>query len=157
MSRYASNTKVSSDRSLQEIKRTVERYGAESFGFAQDRDQAMVQFTLADRMVRFMVRMPDREGEEFMLTETGRDRSESAAFTAWEKSCRQRWRALSLVVKAKLEAVESGITDFDREFLAYLVLPDGSTVADNALPAVALAYETGRVPMALIPETAIGS
>lgn len=154
MSRYASNTKVSADRSLQEIKRTVERYGAESFGFAQDRGKAMVQFALADRLVRFMVQMPDRDDDEYTLTETGRDRSETAAYTAWEKACRQRWRALALVVKAKLEAVESGITDFDREFLAYLVLPDGSTVADNALPAVAEAYATGRVVTALIPERA---
>lgn len=154
MGRYARDTQVSTERSLQEIKRTVERYGAESFGFAQDRGKAMVQFALADRLVRFMVVMPARDDEEYTLTETGRERAASAAFTAWEKACRQRWRALALVVKAKLEAVESGITDFDREFLAYLVLPDGSTVGDSALPAVATAYETGRVPLALIPEMA---
>lgn len=152
--RYAGNTKVSADRSLQEIKRTVERYGAESFAFAQDRDKAMVQFTLAERAVRFIVTMPDRDDDEYVLTETGRERAEAAAFTAWEKACRQRWRALALVVKAKLEAVESGITDFDREFLAYLVLPDNTTVGDTALPAVVEAYATGRVVTALIPERA---
>lgn len=153
MTRYARDTKVSADRSLAEIKRTVERYGASAFGFAQDGDRAMVQFKADARLVRFVINMPDRDNDEFVLTDTGRDRSETSAFAAWEKSCRQRWRALALVVKAKLEAVESGITDFDREFLAYLVLPDGSTVADNALPAVATAYETGRMPVGLIPES----
>lgn len=53
-------------------------------------------------------------------------------------------------MKAKLEAVESGITSFEAEFLAHIVLPDGSTVAQNAIPAVAEAYATGRV-RALLP------
>lgn len=63
------------------------------------------------------------------MTPTGRrTRSDDAAEKAWEQATRQRWRALHLVVKAKLEAVESGITVFDDEFLAHIVLPDGGTV-----------------------------
>ncbi len=54
-------------------------------------------------------------------------------------------------MKAKLEAVESGITTFEEEFLAHLVLPDGSRVADHALPAVAESYRTGRVAGLLPP------
>jgi hypothetical protein len=45
----------------------------------------------------------------------------------WEQACRRRWRALALVIKAKLEAAEAGITEFEAAFLAHIVLPDGET------------------------------
>ena len=58
--------------------------------------------------------------------------------------------ALALVVKAKLEAVQSGIVGFEDEFMAHIVMPDGKTVAEHARPLIASAYETGKVP-ALLP------
>jgi len=39
----------------------------------------------------------------------------------WEQGCRQRWRALCLAIKAKLETVESGISHFEDEFLSQIV------------------------------------
>jgi len=59
---------------------------------------------------------------------------------------RRRWRALVLVVKGKLEAVESEIVTFEEEFLAHLVLPNGQTVGSEVRPMVAQAYETGIMP-----------
>ena len=49
----------------------------------------------------------------------------AAQQAAWEQVCRQRWRALLLIIRAKLEAVASGITTLENEFLANIVLPDG--------------------------------
>ena len=46
---------------------------------------------------------------------------------------RQRWRALALCIKAKLEAVECGITSFEEEFLAHVVMPNGQTFGKLAL------------------------
>jgi hypothetical protein len=63
-----------------------------------------------------------------------------------EKAERQRWRALLLVIKAKLEAVESAITAFDEEFLAHIVMPNDRTVADLVHRLVDDAYRTGRMP-----------
>ena len=54
-----------------------------------------------------------------------------------------------MVIKAKLEAVESGISIFEEEFLAHLVLPDGKTVGQFMLPQVEAAYETGKMPKLL--------
>lgn len=62
---------------------------------------------------------------------------------------RRRWRALSLSIKAKLETVASGISEFETEFMAYMVLPNGKTVAENILPEIARAYETGKMPKLL--------
>ena len=52
-----------------------------------------------------------------------------------EEACRQRCRALLLIIRAKLEAVESGITTLEIEFLANILLPDGGTVGQWLSPA----------------------
>ena len=73
-------------------------------------------------------------------------RAADAALKAWEQAGRQRWRALALVIKAKLEAVESGITEFDDEFMAHIMLPSGETFGSWAKPQIAAAYDTGDMP-----------
>mgnify|MGYP000887160263 CR=1 FL=1 len=150
MSRYAEGTSVSSDKSRSEIERTLARYGADGFAYGWDGDRSMIQFRAHDRMIRFLIELPSRDDEEFTLTPTGRGRSEAQAYAAWEQACRQRWRALALVVKAKLEAVESGIAEFEEEFLAYVVLPDGSTAGQWMRPQIASAYESRTMP-AMLP------
>ena len=62
---------------------------------------------------------------------------------------RRRWRALALSIKAKLETVESGIAEFETEFMPYMVLPNGKTVAENILPEIERAYSTGKMPKLL--------
>lgn len=51
----------------------------------------------------------------------------------------------------KLEAVESGITSLEDEFLAHIILPDGSTGGDFLKPQIELAYKEGKMPSLLIP------
>jgi hypothetical protein len=106
-----------------------------------------------DRRVRFALDLPDPADREFTHTPTrGTERSAAQAEAAWEQACRQRWRALALAVKAKLEAVESGIATFEEEFAAYLVMPDGRTVWDHIQIPVRTAYEEGKVPPMLALE-----
>lgn len=150
MTRYAETTTVTADRSRGEIERTLTRYGATAFMYGWEATRAVVQFRMADLIVRFELPMPDPTDPEFTNHKRGR-RTPEAAATRYEQATRQRWRALALVVKAKLEAVDAGIATFEEEFLAHIVLPDGTRVADQALPAVAEAYETGRVPRLLPP------
>ena len=143
---YAADTEVTSDRSRSEIERTLTRYGATSFAYGWQESSAMVGFAAHGRQVRFVLPMPDRKSRDFTHTPSrGTLRSPSEATRAYEQAVRQRWRALALVVKAKLEAVEAGITSFEVEFAMHMVLPGGSTVADHVLPEIATAYETGRV------------
>ena len=52
--------------------------------------------------------------------------------------------------KAKLEAVESGIATFEEEFMAHIVMPNGKTVGEMALPLIESAYKTNKhVPLLL--------
>lgn len=144
MPTYAKDTNVSSELSRLEIEKTLIRYGADNFAYATTSGKAMIGFTMSGRQVQFVLLLPRRE--EFRMTPTGRDRSEKSQQDAWEQACRQRWRALLLVIKAKLEATECGISTFESEFMANIVLPDGSTAGDFMLPQIARAYETGTMP-----------
>lgn len=150
-SQYAKATDVPTDRSRGEIERTLRRYGASQFAYAWDDSHAILGFTAHGRQVRFVLPMPDPNAREFTVTETGRQRSDTAAADAYERAVRQKWRVLALVIKAKLEAVESGLIAFEDEFLSYTVLPGGMTVADAIRDRVADAYATGEVPT-LLPD-----
>ena len=50
------------------------------------------------------------------------------------------------MIKAKLEAVESGISTVEAEFLANIVLPDNNTAGDWMIPQIDEAYRTGEMP-----------
>lgn len=151
MPTYANNTAVSTMKSRDEIERTLTRYGADQFMHGRDADRAIIAFQANGRRVKFELPLPPRDAKEFTHTpSTKKRRAAGAAEEAWEQGCRQRWRALALVIKAKLEAVEAGITVFDDEFLAHMLLPDGSTVGQWARPQIARAYESGEMP-ALLP------
>lgn len=140
---YAAGTEVSSDRSRAEIERTLVRYGASAFSYGWEDGRAAIQFDKEGRRIRFILPLPDREDRAFRLSPTGRARTSAAAATAYEQAVKQRWRALALVVKAKLEAVEAGIVTFEQEFMAHMVLPGGQSVYEAVAPAIEHAYATG--------------
>lgn len=150
MARYASATEVSSDRSRAEIERTLRRYGASAFAYGWEGDMAQIGFKLANRQIKFRLPLPDPDADEFTLTPTGRERTAKASGEAYEQAVRQRWRALALVIKAKLEAVEAGISTVEDEFLAHIALPDGRTVSDWLSPQLGAVYDRHTMP-ALLP------
>jgi hypothetical protein len=140
---YASDTSVPVDRSKTEIERTLVRYGADGFGYGVQEKQAIIMFSMQKRKIRFHLPLPNVE--DFSTTDKGRSRKPGAMQEAMEQELRRRWRALSLVVKAKLESVSSGIATFDDEFMAYVVLPGGQTVSEQVTPFIEKAYATGKV------------
>jgi len=150
--RYAADTAVRSEQSRIEIERTLKRYGATAFMYFEDGGRAAIAFRAYDRMVKFLLPLPDLTSREFTHTpEKGLLRSPEKQADAYEQAIRQRWRALALVVKAKLEAVAAGISIFEDEFMANIVLPDGKTVSDFMRPQIAIAYESGGMPP-LLPD-----
>lgn len=151
MTRYAESTSVASDRSRAEIERTLARYGAKSFMYGWDETRAVVGFIANGRQVRFLLPMPDRNDRQFTHTPSKHlRRSPAQAEEAYEQGVRQRWRALSLVIKAKLEAVEAGIVTFDEEFAMHFLLPTGQTVGEWVAPQIEQVYAQGAMP-ALLP------
>ena len=152
MGLYAQATLVSSERSKAEIENTLRRYGAEEFASGWDQDKAVIMFKMENRRIKFILPMPDKE--QFKTTATGRQRrNEFAVEQAWEQATRQRWRALSLAIKAKLEAVASEITSFEEEFMAHVVMPNGQTLGKLIVPQIAEAYEKKKMPPLLAEKT----
>ena len=149
--KFAEATAVPVGRSRDEIERTIKRYGAHAFVFGEQGRKAAVGFLIRGRHVRFVMPMPDPESDEFQLTPSGkRSRTEEQARAEYERAVRSRWRALGLIIKAKLEAVDSGVVEFDVEFMAQLVMADGRTVGEVVAAQLPAAIESGRTP-ALLP------
>jgi len=154
LSRYAADTEVSVDKSRAEIERILQRYGSPEDGFAYRRkgNRASTEFEFRDITFRLVLPLPDPNAEKFQWTPSRRKkRTDEGAQEAWEQACKQSWRALALVVKAKLEAVESGIATFGDEFLAYRVLPNGLTVSEEIGPKLD-GLPSGGTMLALLPK-----
>ena len=149
MSTYAKNTRVPVDRSRAEVERVLTRYGATGFGYHWERrevpvnptpthgpktelrEYASVVFQVKDRRIRLDVPMPTER--------------EAGSPAKRDGAVRQRWRAVLLVIKAKLEAVSSGISTLEAEFLANVVTDDGTTIGDAIIPRLTEATQRGRL------------
>lgn len=152
MSKFAAQTSVSSEKSRAEIEQILSRYGANRFMYGWHDESAVIAFEMSHRQIRFVLPLPSRNGKEFTHTPTGKVRkSQADVEKVYDQAVRQKWRALALVIKAKLEAVESGITIFEDEFMAHVVLPNGQTTGEWARPQIQSAYDTGKMPP-LLPD-----
>lgn len=145
MARFAENTEVPVEKSRSEIERLIVRYGATSTAFMSGSGRAMIAFEASGRRILFELPLPEITEKRFEKDGRGTIRAPAKRHEIWEKACRQRWRALALVIKAKLEAVQSGITTFEDEFLAHIVMPDGQTVAQHVKPTIAASYKSGNI------------
>jgi hypothetical protein len=123
---FASETKVPAAQTRAEIEKLLGRYRASHIAYMAMPDRAILGFRLNDRMVRFTVPMPDQD--------------------KMPQKFRSRWRALLLCVKAKLESVGAGIETFDEAFMPHVVMPDGKTLGEHALPQIESAYKQGKMP-----------
>jgi hypothetical protein len=131
---YAEKTKVAPHQTRMQIEQLLGKHKAAQYGTFVDNaaNRARVQFVLCDRIVRFTIELPAEKN--FRVRRN------------YEQAERQRWRALLLVIKAKLEAVDNKIASFEEEFLAHIVMPNDQTVGDLVKPQIAEAYASGRLP-----------
>jgi hypothetical protein len=152
---YAEGTSVAPERSQMEIAALVRKYGASSFATGWDGPRALVTFVAHRRTIRFVLALPDDpNAAPFRYVKVNaqgqRERSPAQRTAALEAEVRRLWRALLLTIKAKFEAIESGIVTFEDEFLPHTVLPDGTTVADSIRPRVEQAIAAGTMPTTLL-------
>ena len=144
---YAEKTSVSIGKTKAEIEELIQKAGAEQFVSGYKENMAVIGFTLDNRQIRFILPIPDKSDKKYWYTPERRNkRTEEQAYAAWEQACRAKWRALYLIIKAKLEAVESGISTIEREFFYDIVLPDGQTIGEYMAPQLESVYATGKMP-----------
>lgn len=137
---FAENTSVSVIQTRAEIEKTLMRYGVFERQFTDTTGKSVIQFKSSNRLVRFTLTLPDQNEPRFKVDGNKRTRSPEKKIAAWEQACRQKWRALYLGIKAKLEIVSSGIATFEEEFLAHVVMPNGQTVGELTTPAIEKSY-----------------
>lgn len=127
--RYALGTDVDVSKTRGEIEALLNRHGAsQTMGGRDGKTRTgFVGFTMGGRQYRIPL----------LARPAGNRKPEQVE--------REQWRALLLVIRAKLEFISAGMTTAETEFLAHVVLPNGSTVGDELAPRLAEAYATGQV------------
>lgn len=143
---YAAGTEVPVERSRNEIEWILSKYGADQFLYGVDGSRAMVAFRAKGRSVRFIVPIPDVQEFHVIPGRYIRHRAPHQMEQARDQEIRRRWRALALAIKAKLEAVSSGIATFETEFMPYTLLANGRTVAEALGPEVERALAGNVMP-----------
>jgi hypothetical protein len=125
MPEYAHRTKISADRTRLQIEELMRKRGADQFFSGADTNRAVLAFRLHTRHIRFTLPLETKLSTQ---------------------QANSRWRALLLVVKAKLEAVDIGIITLEDAFLANTILPNRQTVAEYLAPQIENTYNTGKMP-----------
>ncbi len=129
--KYAQGTTVAVSKSVGEIERLVMKHGGDQMMHGWTREKIQVAFRMQGRMLKFMVPVPENVSEA---------------------ERRRLWRCLVLAIKAKFEIVATGIEEFDSVFMSNIVMPDGGTFGDWAVPQIEMMYESGKVPDHLLLE-----
>lgn len=131
---YAEGTEVPIAKSKAAIESLLLAHGATEYVSGWNQTHDTLQFRLFDQTVRFTLPRPDPTDRKFTRDRRGYPRPPASVQRAVEQVDRQRWRALYLVIRAKLEAIQSGIAVYESEFLAYVVQPNGLTIGDILVP-----------------------
>ncbi len=157
MGQFASDTSVPVDKTRAEIERlvtTTHKCKRFSSGMDYENNTAQVQFETHNRIVRFVLALPNQNDQKFRkhprYTWQVLPADSAKVRERYEQACRTIWRALLLVIKAKLEAVSNDIGTFENEFLANIVMPNNQTVGDILSPMIEQAYTNGAMPTQLM-------
>lgn len=137
MSRYAERTTVSPSKTQGDIQKVLKRYEVDGTIMGHLDNRAYVEFAIKKRKrtVRIFITLPVQ--------------SDFNTERQLEQAERQSWRALYLVVKAKLESVDSEIETFDEAFMPHIVMANGHTVGQEILPVFQKTIEAGEMPKLL--------
>ncbi|GAB2753325.1 hypothetical protein [Sinomonas soli] len=132
-SNYIRGASVTCSASQAEIQTMLAAAGATGIRFASERGKTRITFRSGGH--HFLLALPAAMSD----------------LPHAQEGARRGWRQLSALVQAKLDAVDAGITTFDEEFLAYMVMPGGATVFQAVAPGVAAAYAAAAPPPAVPP------
>lgn len=122
--RYAEGTKVTVDSSRGEITGILAKHGVKKMGWMSDGVSDQLVFEIDGQSFRFTI-------EEPTIAWAKQAYPNAYDFHAKvQAEWRRRWRANVLLLKAKLEFIESGDSTLTRELLPYLVTKNGETMEE---------------------------
>lgn len=134
MTRYAYGTKVSVETSRGEITGILAKHGVEVMAWGTKPSGDQLQFELGGHRFRFAIDRPTLADARSAYLDAGKTAwgwdhqadQEGALHAEW----RRRWRAHVLLIKAKLEFIDSGDTTLEREFLPYMLVAGNRTLGE---------------------------
>lgn len=130
---YAKGTTVTVEKSKAELDRLLGKFGATQRAIGSD-DHArkgFAAFVINGLKVRIVVPLSEPPPSPQRVWMSALDKARK--LKKHEQLNRERWRAMVLLVKAKLELVQLQLSTVEREFLADTILPDGRTGLDAVL------------------------
>lgn len=122
--RYAEGTTVAAERSQAEMAALLRAHGVERQGWMQGPEGDELMFELGGHRFRFQILRPTIAEIRRLYPNAYDERAKMDA--EW----RRRWRANVLLLKAKLEFIDSGDTTLERELLPYMLTEGGQTIAE---------------------------
>lgn len=142
--KYAAGTTVSKVRSREEIENTLKRFGATAFMYGEDEERAMIAFQMRGRHMRMTITYP--KFASFTMTRGNVRRTPVQMREAREQEIRRLWRSLAMIIKAKLEAVESGVETIEQAFMPHVIMANNQTVGEWLTPQIESMYQSGHMP-----------
>lgn len=122
---YARGGIVPVERTLSEIGRLVKAAGGSDMTVISSDEQIGCEFILEGLRIRLTCDLIDKH--QTMLDRLARAMSPTQAGQAHQRMIRERWRAVMLVIKAKLISVNLKIESVQEAFMAQVVTADRQT------------------------------
>ena len=143
-SNYVRGASLSCSSLQMDIKQMLDGAGAHDCRITSEHGNGAVTFGFGDHQFRLVVPHPEpTDPPRVPRHQPARRNINGQEHPADLEAARHSWRQLSLLIKAKLEAVAAGIVTFDAEFLGYMLMPGGGTVFQAAAPETALFLRHG--------------
>lgn len=150
--KYAEGTTVGAGATKGQIEDLLMSHGCSRYGSMADGSTAWIMFEHDAIGYKLSISLPDpadREFTHYTTRGTLYERAETVARDLYVKELNRRWRAMYAVMKAKIIAVEEGITTFEEEFLAHAVLHGGESFGEHYIPQMKAAALAGKMPSAV--------
>lgn len=149
MRKFAEGTTVGAGATKGQIEDILMAHGCARYGSMADSNSATIMFEHEAISYRMTIALPDPEDPAFCEYKQGGTtfrRSDAQCQERYLAEFNRRWRAMFAVIKAKLIAVNEGITSFESEFLAHACLQGGKTFGEHYIPEMKQAALDGHMP-----------
>jgi len=154
---YAAKSPIPAEKTRAQIESVLKRSGADQIGSLLDGDaKAVTLFRIDNICIRTTLYLPLISDENIQFDRAGKKRTHAVAVSILEQTRRSHWRSWLLIIKAKLEAIEKGVSTTEREFYPDVVIPGTNvTMAEYIGPQLAQ-IRAGSAPSSLMLESKHG-
>ena len=126
-SNYVRGASVTASASQDEIRSMLAGSGATGVRCTWEDGRAAIAFSSGACRFRIALALPRGAGDPLQPPSSIGHGAKTA-----QEGARQRWRALSQLIRAKLDAVAAGIVTFDQEFQGYALASPGDAPSRGA-------------------------